>query len=266
MRLRLLFLFASCVTLTTNAYAGAWTQKQGEGQVILNALYYSTKTLYNNQGNKASQAKFSKYELNPYFEYGLTDAVTIGANLSLQRTYQANNSNWGIGDSEFFVRTRLWEKDGFVLSLEPMVKLPSPEHATETPALGGRHPDAGLGLSAGYGFSAFGQNHFANLDTQYRYRFGSPENQIKLAGTVGISVTDTLMFMPQLFATLRANDPAAAAFTQSSGDDYDLLKGQISAVYKMNEQTNLQIAGFSHLDGKNVGAGEGLVLSVWQKF
>ena len=252
-------------SIPATVYAGAWTQSAGKGQMIVNGLYYTTDKLYNNTGNKASQARYSKYELNPYFEYGLTDSITAGANLFFLRADQATQDNWGVGDSEFFLRARLFQSAGFMLSVEPMVKLPSPEGSNETPQLGSRKPDAGVGLSAGYGFSAWGQNHFANIDTGYRYRFGDPEDQIKLSGTLGIGVNDRWMIMPQAFATLRTIKPAIASFTQSSGDDYNLVKLQISTIYKVSDETSLQFGVFSHVGGNNVGAGDGIILSLWKK-
>ena len=266
MRFHLSVVAVIAAMLPIAAYAGAWTQDAGKGQIIINGLYYNTDRLYNNQGNKTSQTTYTKYELNPYLEYGWTDDITVGANLSLQRADQSSNTNWGFGDSEFFLRKRLWQQDGFVLSAEPMIKLPSPEGARETPQLGGSHPDAGLGLSAGYGFSAWGLNHFANLDAGYRYRFGQPENQIKLAGTLGIATAPRWMIMPQLFATYRANTPSTVTFTQSSGDDYNLVKLQLSTVYQLQDDLSLQAGGFSHAEGKNVGAGSGLFMAVWKKF
>lgn len=252
--------------IAADAQAGAWTQASGSGVAIVNGSYYSTDKLYNNGGNKQSQATYSKYELNPYLEYGLWDGVTAGANLSLQRAHQSSDSNWGLSDSEFFLRKRLWQGSGFIISAEPMVKLPSPEAADSSPKIGGTHPDAGLGLSGGYGFSTGKLNHFAGLDTQYRHRFGRPRDQLRISGTVGISVTERLMIMPQAFLTYRTSNPGTASFTQSSGDDYNLAKLQLSAVYKMSDGVSLQLGGFAHVDGKNVGSGNGVLVAVWKQF
>ena len=46
-------------------------------------------------------------------------------------------NNWGLGDSEFFVRQRVWNMYGFAVSVEPMIKLPSPESSHSVPRLGG---------------------------------------------------------------------------------------------------------------------------------
>lgn len=61
-------------------------------------------------------------------------------------------------------------------------------------------------------------------------------------------------------------EPSAASFTQSSGDDFDLMKLQLSAVYKVNPHLSIQLGAFSHVDGNNVGAGDGALVAVWKRF
>lgn len=261
-------LFSVCSAHT--ALAGAWTQKAGNGQAILNYFYYSTDEFYNNNGGEAAQLDYIKHELNPYYEYGLTDWVTIGANLSLQRVYQKFTfgylTNWGMGDTELFSRIRLHKADNWVVSMEPVIKLPSPQSLNNIPAIGSDNVDAGLTLAGGYGFEAFGQNHFATVEAGYRHRFSDPENQWRYTLTAGIGLTPEWQFMPQLFITRRTKDPAVVAFTQTSADDFDLTKLQLSAVYKFRRDISFQIGAFSHIDGTNVGGGEGALLSIWKDF
>lgn len=254
------------VCISPPAFAGAWTQPESHAFLALTGSYYRTDELYNNRGDTQSQATYSKYELNPYFEYGLWDGVTLGANVLLQRAHQSSDTNWGLSDTELFVRGRLWQKDGFVLSAEPMVKLPSPESADDQPRLGGSHPDAGMGLSAGYGFTAWGLNHFADIDAQYRHRFGDPKDQARFAGTLGIRLCERFILMPQVFITQRLDTPTTATFTQSSADDYNLVKLQLSGVYKATDDVSVQVGGFTHQAGKNTGAGSGALFSVWKNF
>jgi hypothetical protein len=255
-----------------NAHAGAWTQDQGKVLVIVTGSYYTTNEFFDNSGHKQSQPTYSKYELNPYAEYGLKDGITIGTNLFLDRARQAaspgvpDQTNWGLGDSEFFLRARLWQKDGFALAAEPMIKLPSPDSPSHMPQLGGSHPDAGLGLSGGYGFPAFGLNHFADVDTQYRYRFGAAKDQLRINATLGISVMPRLMIMPQAFVIYRTATPRQASFTESPADDYDQIKLQLSAVYQLSNGTSLQLGGFDNVAGKNTGGGGGALFAVWERF
>ena len=178
---------------------------------------------------------------------------------------QTGNRTYGIGDSEFFLRTRLWRKNGFVLSAEPMFKLPSPQSAHAQPRLGSSHPDAGFSLLAGYGFSAFGREHFVDFGTQYRRRFGSPNDQVKFSGTLGINSGGRWMLMPQVFSTYRTAVRAAAPFTQSPADDYNLTRLQLSTVYTLSDSVSLQLGGFHDASGKNTGAGNGVIFALWKR-
>ena len=273
--LRLLCL-TSLLTLPGQAFAGAWTQDKGNTQIILTGSYYGANKLWDNSGHKQSQPSYGKYELNPYLEYGLQDGLTAGASLTLQRTHQdkaapgvfsasAGQSNWGMGDSEFFLRKRVFQNGTYVLSVEPMVKVPSPESAADQPRIGSSHYDAGVGVSGGYTFEAYGHQHYADIDTQFRHRFGAPHDQVHLAGTLGINVAPQWTIMPQTFVTLRTDSNPSNAFTQSPDDDYNLTRLQLSALYKMSEDLSLQFGGFTDIDGKNAGTGNGLLVALWKK-
>ena len=273
---------------TNFAFAGAWTQKKGDGLLILNHSYYRASEFINNAGRKQSQPLYQKAEWNPYIEYGLTDKITIGANLFVQylrqdtkqsitqqitpfttvtTTYNGSANNIGIGDSELFARFRLYQKDGFVLSAEPMFKVPSFWSYTDLPDVGNSQPEAALTLSGGYGFKAYGQNHFVNLDTGYRYRAGREKDQIRIAATLGLSLDSQWMIMPQLFITRRTSSPSAAStFNEAGSNDYNLTKAQLSAVYKMWDDTSLQVGGFYHADAKNSSTGGGVLIALWQPF
>ena len=243
-------LYLSTIAAPTLAFAGAWTQAQGNLHLITTASFYH------------------QYELNPYVEYGLRDDITIGGSVELQHLHQSTfgvpgNSDWGVGDSEFFVRKRLWNEGGFVASLEPMVKLPSMESSALNPRIGNQNYDAGLGGSLGYGFSALGLHHFADIDTQYRHRFGNRNDQLRVSATLGLAMTPRWMLMPQAFLTYRAGVNGQSVFTQSSSDDYNLTRLQLSAVYDVSDKVRVQFGGFADVDGKNTGMGKGLLVALW---
>lgn len=251
--------------VTGVAHAGAWTQKEGEALLITNFSYYSASEFFDNSGRKQPLTDYSKYELNPYLEYGLRDDVTVGANIFVDRASQ-NSSNWGIGDSEFFIRKRLWQKNGFVFSAEPMIKFPSLANHSSQPQIGSRNYDTGLTFSSGYGFQAWGLDHFVDLDAGYRYRFGTPNNQLKFSAIAGFSLSKKSMVLAQVFNTSRLASSPDPTFTQSPADDYNLTKLQISTIYKMDDKLSLQIGAFSDIYGRNTGAGDGATFAISKKF
>ena len=253
-------------THPASANPGAWPQAKGRGQIILNTSTYQSDSFFDFSGEEQPQPRYQKYELNPYMEYGLTQSQTIGANLFLQRLAQENDRSFGLGDSEFFFRQRLWQNKNFVFSLQPLVKLPSPSPDEARPVLGSDTPDLALALNAGYSFALFGQQHFAETSIEYRHRLGMPGDQLRTSATLGLRPFNRLLLLNQLFLTNRVSEPTLSPFTESPQDDYQLVKLQISAVYALNSRQNIQLGGFSHLSGSNAGAGGGVLLSFWQGF
>lgn len=268
--------FVACLLFyivpATSAYANAWTQEEGKGEAILTARYYHTSSYFDETGERVPMNAYSKHEITPYVEYGLYDGFTIGANLSLQHAVQfggpgaPNQQSWAMSDSELFARARLWEGNGFIVSAEPMVKIPSPDGANKSPKIGGSNPDVGLRFLGGYSFNWLGHHHFVEAGAGMRHRFGTPHDQIQLNASTGFSLTSRLMIMPQISATIRSEQPTVPLFTQAPSDDYNLTQFQLSAIYEWDETTSLQAGAFSHAAGRNVGNGDGLIFSVWKKF
>ncbi len=272
---RYLYLFVTVALLVpiviAPAQASGWAQKSGKWLVIQNNSFYYNNRYFDESGkNKSLGGYYRKYELNPYFEYGVTDEITVGANLFASRAEQQNSSgyfsNYGVGDSEIFSRFRLWQSGGFSFSTEAMVKLKSFTNEQKQPQIGSKNYDIGGGLSGGYGFSAYGENHFVNVDAGYRHRYGAPHDQLKFAVTAGVSLNKKWQIIPQVFVTSSTGKPQQALFTQSSSDDYNLTKLQISALYKVSSELSLQAGVFKDIAGRNVGDGRGGFFAIQKSF
>jgi protein XagA len=147
-----------------------------------------------------------------------------------------------------------------------MVKLPSLDKHSEQPQIGNRNFDAGITFSGGYSFKAFNLDHFVNLDAGYNHRFATPHDQLKFTATAGFSISKKTKILTQFFSTLRLINPNQPAFTQSSADDYDLSRLQISGLYKIDDTISLQVGGFSNIAGQNIGSGAGSLISVSKDF
>jgi hypothetical protein len=265
---------ASLITLALTAsqcLAAGWTQPQGKTQTILSARYYSTDQFFDNTGNSKQQNTYTKYEINPYAEYGLTDAITLGANLFLAYVSQDIPSaikadNVGISDSEIFSRIRLYHDESSVFSLQPLIKFPSLYTRAGQPRSGGEQFDIELTAQGGRNFTVATIPAFTTVSAGYRHRFESPSDQLKLDWAVGAQVSERILLLPQISYTGRLNTPINPAFTQSGSDDYNLLKLQLSAVYSVSEDWSAELGIFDHTSGKNTGGGGGVILALWKQF
>ncbi len=192
--------------------------------------------------------------------------MALGSNLFLQHVSSQGNENYGLGDSEWFSIFRMFELADFTFSAKSLLGLPSPGSNTSTPVIGREHLDVSGGLLVGYPFTLLGRDHFIELESAYRKRFGPSRDQWIGQLTAGLQVADSWQFLPQLSITKRAASDFNTGFTQSSSDDYDLLKGQLSTIYHFSGQRAVQVGGFTHIEGKNAGGGNGMFIALWHRF
>jgi hypothetical protein len=255
------------------AHAGAWTQSKGNGEAILNTLYFSSDGFWDANGDHSAQPEFTKLELNPYLEYGVTHKLTVGANVFLHTLAQENpaggtdNTNAGLGNSELFARYAFYQDDHSVLSLQPLIALPSAYDARDAPRSGSDSLDAEVSLLGGRNFSLFGQSHYAEARLGYRHRTdGELHDQLRLDAKLGLRLSDNWEIIPAVYSIWSINADQRGTFTQDGQQDFDLLKLEAMARYNLNARTYLQGGGFSHIYGRNVGDGVGLMLSLGTRF
>ncbi len=251
--------------------AAGWTQPEGAIQTITTARYYTTDEFFDNDGNRQVQSRYTKYEINPYLEYGLTDSLTLGFNGFVDYVTQnsptlARDRNLMLSDVELFSRIRMVQGEDWVFSLQPLIKFPSLYEHDNAPRSGSEFFDAELSTQAGKSFSWFGQTHFTTFVAGYRHRFDTPKDQYKLEWTTGLRVNDQWQITPQIVYTGRIDSVSNPTFTQSGQDDYNLLKLQLSALYTLSETVSVEAGAFLHSQGENTGSGGGVMLAVWKKF
>lgn len=119
-------------------WAGAWTQKRGEGYYKLGFRVIRADRFYELDGNKIDIPTIAEYTTGFYGEYGLNHRVTLIASvpffkrITLNKQVGSNSgfvffpgdSKTGIADSDFGVRVALLHRGGTVLSAEILFGLP----------------------------------------------------------------------------------------------------------------------------------------------
>lgn len=252
--------------IAADANASAWLQGEGKWFTASSFVLYQADTFVDRNGDDSGINTFRKYEFNPYIEYGLTKNITLGTNLFANKLTQSGQDNHGIGDTEFFARLKVAEVHGWIFSVQPLIKLDTGLTDSAFPEIGSDGTDLELRWLAGTNYGKNNQHYF-DVEAAYRSRLsGNLSDQIKLDAKTGLAVCDRFVIEPAISATFATdiNSSAAGAITQSS--DYDLAKGQISAIYKYTDNMNFQV-GYSHdIRSRNTGKGDGLMFSVWNRF
>jgi hypothetical protein len=265
MRRLLPFLIIACAS--HSALAGAWLMPKGDGLAITQLTYFSSDAYWDVAGERTSQDTFKKWEIQPYVEYGLTDKITIGGSGYLQRVGQSGKDNTGVADPEFFLRSRLWYNDREVLSIQPLIKLPSRFHHNDrVPRGGSKSSDAELSLLYGKSLDIFSNRDYLDMRIGYRLRDRGLEPQYKADIALGVSPWERWQFIPAIRVVQAEMIDDNQAFSQTGDLDYDLLKAELTVAYRLDDGGWIQATYFDHMEGSQTGDGNGIALGYAVRF
>lgn len=247
--------FLLLLLLPMNAWAGAWLQDEGKGQVITNFTYYSAVQQFDKSGDIHSMPDYNKYEVSPYAEYGLTDYLTIGGSFSYKAVDNETQTKtyYDSDDYNIFARTYLYKQGNMVVSTEANLYLPR--------KTGGElNPESGVAPTLKINFGYGEKDYFIDLSAGYQYWANHESDRIRSAATVGLNLTDDWMWMNQVFS----NNITHSDYNQAA--NFDLTTAQTSLVWKYDDSVNFQVGISRDIYGRNTGCGTGILSSVWYKF
>jgi Putative MetA-pathway of phenol degradation len=261
----------SAALLSTPAFAGAWTLKEGTGQAILTTSYYVTTDRFDADRHRVSGTRFEKVTINPYLEYGLTDGITLGLSPEYEFLQdhvgagRIDRTN-GFGDVETFARGRLWHDDWSVLSVQGLVRAPTGYDDGRSPALGYGHVDLEGRVLYGLSGKLGGTSWYTDVEAGLRKRYGPPADEARVDLAIGWRPVPDWLLLAQSFNTQGLRNASGSTAAQANGPDYDSFKLQLSAVYALSERVSVQAGGWRELGGRNAGAGNGGLLALWLSF
>ncbi len=252
--------------IAPSAYAGAWLQPEGQGLFIGQATYFTSDHYLDANGDRKSQARFSKYEIQPYVEYGLTRQVTVGGTGFAQEDTQSGKNKWGLADPEIFARVAVWKDDSQVVSIQPLVKFESIYGSDGAPRGGSQSTDAELSLLYGANVNLVSPRDFVDLRAGYRVRGTSLNDQWQADAALGLGISEHWQIIPAIRTITSTGIKHTTAFSENGDLDYDLIKAEVTAAYHIDERRAVQATVFDHLDGRQTGDGYGISLGFAQTF
>lgn len=261
-----LFILLTSIGFATIAYAGAWLQPKDQGLAITSATYYGTSRYFDDAGQLQSQSAYSKYELQQYVEYGARKNLTLGGSFAFQRVIQFGQSNHGIADPEIFARTKLWQGERQLLSIQPLLKLKSQFARAHAPRGGSGTTEAELAMLYGRNFHLISDDDYVDTKMAYRWRGNGLHSQWRVETSVGLNVTDKLQLVPAMRSVATPLMDETNTYTESGDSDYDMLKLELGAIYHLTPQQWVEANVFKPVAGIQTGGGTGISLAFAQQF
>lgn len=259
-------LITSLLFVSAPALAGAWLQPEGKGLYIAQARYFTSTGFFDVDGQRQSQPRFTKYELQPYIEYGATDWLTLGGTAFLDRVSQSGQHNNGLADPEIFARSILWRENGELISIQPTVKFASVFRDGGTPRGGQRSTDAELAVLYGRNFTLFSPNDYLDTRVGYRLRSNGRSNEWRNDTAVGLNVTDSIQLIPAIRSIVATDLTEASAFSQNGDLDSTTFTAEIGGLYRLNDDEWVQAAFSTIITGIQTGDGIAFSIGYAQRF
>jgi hypothetical protein len=245
------------------ALGGAWTMPRGGGQVTLSATVSQAVEAYDGAGRRQETPRYRKAEAQALFEFGLTDDLTLMLGPGFQHVDIApptDASRTGFGYNEFGARYRFLHGTDWVLSGQALVRAPGTFDTANPAAIGYTGMEYDLRLLFGKSLSLAGRPAFIDLQVAQRFRAGAPPDELRIDGTVGVTVAPRWMLLAQSFNVI-SEGSGSAPFTS-----YHYSKLQLSAVYEVAKDWSVQFGGFVTVAGRNALQENGLVAGLQYRF
>lgn len=245
---------------TINAQAGAWVQKKDAVLTIYRMDWYVSTHAYDKHRHLHHAPRDRELQINPFFEYGATECLTVGANMLLADV-DSQKSEAGLEDLEIFGRYLLWASDYSVVSTQMLLKFPG----NVAGVTGARQFDFEWLLLGGTGgrVSRF-PNNFWFLDAQggIRKRFGSPADEIHFDWEVGLKTNhERLWYLFKQTNIFGLHNPS-----NSRGLNYDLNTIEASVLYWIKRDIAFQVGVKHDFYGRNIGVGTAPFIAAWLQF
>jgi hypothetical protein len=261
---------AIIILSSASAWAGAWVQPEGGTFVSVKTLVTTTDRFFDEDGTIHQRGGwFTKYEVNPYLEYGLTERDTVSVNILAQRLTDSatDSSTTGLADLELGWRRSLWRSDTTILSAQLTAFIPTGYSLEDSPNLGYDRLGLEPSLWVGRGFRLGERNGYLEAQTAVRWYAGYPSEQFRAQATCSYDLFPWL----SPFATAELHYGLGNGEDREEGGqtivaDYRLLKGILGAVIPVTERLRLTAAWQQHLWGENTGLDSGAYVGVWLLF
>jgi hypothetical protein len=265
-----IILVAACAS---TSFAGAWTAPQGNFYEKLAYNYYYSHEFFGSSGTRTGafqHDKFTDHDVSNYFEYGVTNDLTVINALTYKwlknEDDNGHTSGSGLGDVDLGVRYKLLDTRAGIVSTQLLVKIPGAYGKNDALPLGNGQFDTELRLLYGQSLYPIIPG-YANVEFGYRWRDGDPSDELRYLVELGVDFTKSIYARTKLDGTFSLDNGKK---TDSSGNptatnNFDLGKLDLALGYKVTPALGVEVSYRPDVYGQNTAAGANYSLALYYK-
>lgn len=216
------------------AWAGGWPLAPGTGEIITSVTFLSADERYEADGSRRATSRYTKLEIAPYLEYGLTAKLTaIGEAAWASETtdyFGTEYSNSGVARLKAGLRYALGSWNETLFSLQPVATLHLMSAGDDPAATGRGDLDAELAVVMARSETLSGFDIFSVQEVAYRWRDQGRPDDVRADVTLGIRPWAGGLLLLKSLNTVAVKETAAGDLYQSSKLGLSLVQALPEAV------------------------------------
>ena len=260
-----LIILGACFFFSERAYAGAWNQRAGEGQVISTSYWSNAGQIFNEDYEAVPLQGFTKTETRVYIEQGLTDWLTFVGNTGLQTlNFRDGDSRFdfeGLDDVELGLQFKTHAREGLstAIRLSYVIDSRLDNQAVDVLRGGDQYE---LRALIGQSRETLLGDFFYDAQMAVRTEGFEKVDVLQTALTLGFKPTERWLLMSQSYLNFSNNDKVDGFEVPEQTQ----LTSQLSIARQYKPGRYVQFGSGQTLFGQNIVKERSLFIGIWTEY
>jgi hypothetical protein len=265
-----LFILAGVMILSFGdgtALAGGWPLEPGTGEIIVSVSRMTAGERYDQNGNKIWKSHYTKHEISPYGEYGLTKNLTLIGEAAWSREttdfFGLTFEDRGVSRVKAGARYAVGSWNGTLFSVHSLAVLFLDDQGNDPAATKRNDIDTDLALVLARNDELFGLPIFSVQELGWIARNSGRPDQIRADITLGTKPWPGAMLLAKSFNSAATRDTSAGDLYRASKIAFSVvldLPAEFGPGWAFEAGTERTISGRSTVDERTWRA------ALWYRF
>jgi len=252
------------LTICTPASASPWAKENNKLLFISSVDYFRASLEPANTPSGLVESDFKRLDSNTYMEYGLTNDVTIGGKVVFGTSWLTRGTDietaTGFSEIEVFGQYQLFRSNQDAGGVRITLVRPSNFSSGARTELQSDGMDVDLSMLYGRNLHTRRTKVFTAIDAGFRKRLGNAADQVRIQTTLGFEPSERFLLLIDAFATISMRNEDVG------GADFDIVKIQPSALWRISNRWGLQAGVTEEIAGRNIALGRTFFVGLWSSF
>ena len=264
--------------LTCSAFAGPWPRKQGGAFIQLGFSSIGYDEVYGDNAKKSMLAADVRDNVvQALVDFGVTENITVMVMIPfkfISATPQAPNqskvTNSGIGDIDVAIRRNWINKNGYALSTEVQLGVPTGDDGNSDGLfLGDGESNVAARILGGRSF--YPSPLYVTVDVAYNFRSKGFSDDVFYNAEIGYGFAENRLFLIVLFSGRESTSTKPTPMNAATGLGLLTFNQEFTAIipkalYKFDERWGVSASYATAVHGRNVAGGSVLAGGVFYEF